>query len=512
MKKIIYILSGILFFGVTSCNDFLDEVPDDRTEIDSQEKVKRLLITAYPESSYMYMGEIMSDNTDETDGNRSYDVLQRELYEWGKITDVYSDSPTDYWEKCYLAIATANVALEAIEKLGNGKELNPQKGEALVCRAYAHFLLVNIFSKHYCSTSESDMGIPYVTKPETTVKPTYNRGTVAEVYKKIEKDLLEGISLIDDGSYSVKKYHFNKDAAHAFAARFYLYYRNYDKVIEYANKVLGKGDAAASAVRNWSAIGALSTNGNLQPNAYIDVNDPAVLLNVSAISSWGAVNGPFAGIGAKYTHNQLISSSETIQSTTPWGSDNAHYGTFWNDEVNKLMVRKIGYYFKVTDAATQTGYIYNIQVAFSTDETLLCRAEAYIMKKQYDEAVRDLNIFMTAFTDGEAVSRSDIQDFYNGIDLYEPTIPTVKKEINPDFTVEEGEQKNLIYCLLHVRRMLTLHEGLRWFDIKRYGIEIHRRLIGNNIVVTDTMQKDDLRKVLRLPADVSDAGLPDNPR
>ena len=39
-----------------------------------------------------------------------------------------------------------------------------------------------------------------------------------------DADLEEGLPLIDDNIYLRVKYHFNKKAAYAFAARFYLYY------------------------------------------------------------------------------------------------------------------------------------------------------------------------------------------------------------------------------------------------------------------------------------------------
>ena len=67
-----------------------------------------------------------------------------------------------------------------------------------------------------------DRGIPYIKEPETSVNPQYSRGTVAEVYQNIAADLEEGLPLIDDNIYSRVKYHFNKKAAYAFAARFYL--------------------------------------------------------------------------------------------------------------------------------------------------------------------------------------------------------------------------------------------------------------------------------------------------
>ena len=122
--------------------------------------------------------------------------------------------------------------------------------------------------------------------PETSVNPQYSRGTVAEVYQNIAADLEEGLPLIDDNIYSRVKYHFNKKAAYAFAARFYLYYTqpdfsNCQKVINYANIVLGTN--ASQYLRDWAALGALSPNKNIQPNAYVDADNRANLLDRKSV-------------------------------------------------------------------------------------------------------------------------------------------------------------------------------------------------------------------------------------
>ena len=86
-----------------------------------------------------------------------------EYYRWESSTQKSIDSPTHLWEGYYEAIAVANQALEAIEKSDNAGELNAQRGEALLCRAYSHFMLVNVFSQAYNEqTSDTDLGIPYV--------------------------------------------------------------------------------------------------------------------------------------------------------------------------------------------------------------------------------------------------------------------------------------------------------------------------------------------------------------
>ena len=112
--------------------------------------------------------------------------------------------------------------------MGNPQSLSAQRGEALLCRAYNHFVLATTFCKAYSTNADKDLGIPYIKEPETSVNPQYSRGTVAEVYQNIAADLEEGLPLIDDNIYSRVKYHFNKKAAYAFAARFYLYYTQPD--------------------------------------------------------------------------------------------------------------------------------------------------------------------------------------------------------------------------------------------------------------------------------------------
>jgi len=54
-----------------------------------------------------------------------------------------------------------------------------------------------------------------------------------------------------------------------------------------------------------------------------------------------------------------------------------------------------------------------------------------------------------------------------------------------------------------------VHEGLRWLDIKRYGIEISHNRDGET---PDVLTKDDLRRAWQLPQDVISAGVPGNPR
>lgn len=527
MKTKYILLSAIMGASVslTSCEDFLGEMPDSRTEI-TPENAAYLLVSAYPTSAMpIEIFEMYSDNTDAYPNRFSaMDRLQEDLFKWADTSQNGTDSPSMVWEGCYKSISACNEVLKMIEEQGDLSSMSALKGEALVCRAYNHFILATVFCNAYGSQAESELGLPYMKTVETTVSPSYERGTLAELYKNIEEDLLAGIPLLDDSKYSIPKYHFTKNAAYAFATRFYLNYTqpdlsNYDKVIEYSSMVLG--DNPSVNMRDWAAMGALSVNGDIQPNAYVESDDNANLLLHSYHSYWGYISGPY-GLGERYSHGPIVS-YETNRSNGPWGSfaagdNNIYHLGVWSNSSGlptKVITRKIAQYWEIVDAVAGTGNGYCVNAAFTTDELLLCRAEAYTIKKNYDLALNDLNIWMAAYTKQTVPMTEDvINSFYNGLNYSTPTDATVKKELHPEFAIAQGTQENMIHAILHARRITTLYEGLRWLDIKRFGITVYRRFIRDDggIDVTDKMEPNDLRRAIQLPSDAISAGIQPNPR
>ncbi len=117
------------------------------------------------------------------------------------------------------------------------------------------------------------------------------------------------------------------------------------------------------------------------------------------------------------------------------------------------------------------------------------------------------------------ISEASINNWANSFAYFTPTAPTPKKKLNPDFKIESGTQENMIHAVLSLKRLQFLHTGLRWFDVKRYGIEITRRVapaVNNGTMtftVTDnTLSIRDPRRAIQLPQDVISAGLTPNPR
>ena len=59
-KKYIYYPFMVLAMTValSSCDDFLDEMPDNRTELDTEAQITSMLVSAYPETNYALLAEM----------------------------------------------------------------------------------------------------------------------------------------------------------------------------------------------------------------------------------------------------------------------------------------------------------------------------------------------------------------------------------------------------------------------------------------------------------------------
>ena len=285
MKRAVLLLItvGAMFTG---CNNFLDEEPDARAKVETYEDIRELLVNAYPQATYHLICETMSDNVRDmgVGSNSVTAITDKEMYYWEDGTDDDFDSPFSVWTGWYEGISAANHALRVIESLLETPELRALKGEALLCRAFGHFLLVNLWAEHYDpATAETALGIPYVKEPETVAVKYYTRNTVQEVYDFIEEDMRRGIALIDDNIYDQPKFHFTARAAHAFAARFYTYKgTDWDKVLEHANKAIPEDFSLE--MRNLVEMDDLGVFEYMRQ--YTLPSQPNILLSVTVETYW----------------------------------------------------------------------------------------------------------------------------------------------------------------------------------------------------------------------------------
>ena len=151
------------------------------------------------------------------------------------------------------------------------------------------------------------------------------------------------------------------------------------------------------------------------------------------------------------------------------------------------------------------------------------------MLKEYDKALADINLWTNNTLDPVMSQRAGvpvkpdltqeiIETWNTNTPYYTPEKPSSKKQLNPQVeAVEAGTQEAFIQTLLIMRRIEFMEYGNRWFDVKRYGMEIYRRIVApsgsaSDVVVKDHLKLDDKRRAVQVPQDVITAGLTPNPR
>jgi hypothetical protein len=485
IRNIIYTTAGVLVFS--SCNKYLEKEPDNRATLGTPEKIAQLLGTAYPSANYIPFTETSSDNVGDIGfgdaGSTDLTASNADAFFFRDTRSISEDSPEAYWFACYRAIAASNQALETISKERIRSTYQAQRGEALVARAYAHFMLVNIFSKFYDpATAATDPGIPYVTEPEKNFIKQYERGTVASVYEMIEKDLLAGLPYIDDNKYTVPKYHFNRAAANAFAARFYLYKKDYDKVIHHASLAM-PGNNFQPNLRPWNTEYRAIGLNDIAPR-YAKATENANLLLAETNSYWFRTN-----VAARYAMTPGL--RDQLLRTVPvtGGSWAMPTGSYMD---NHFVVPKISEYFVKVSVNAEIGNGYIMVPLFTVEEVLFNLAEAYTYKGQFNNAIALLNTYLSTRIQGysaatHTLTENKIKAYYNTADV----------------------QQGLISTILAYKRSEFIHEGLRWFDILRYKLPVTHRTINGE---EHTLAPNDLRRVFQIPATAKQSGVEQNPR
>jgi len=502
MKNIKYKIA-ILSLGIvallTGCKKFLEESPDRRTEINTIEKLGQLLVTAYPDRHYYTFAEGASDNTEDKSAKNSLYNSEPfiSLYNWNTPEGSGNGTPAEYWNACYRAVATANQALKSIEENNFGTAANQYKGEALVARAYAEFMLVTFFAEAYeIDGSNSSLGVPYPLEPETTARPTYERGTVASTYAQIRKDLEEGLPLLKGAKYQVPHYHFTEQAAKVFASRFYLFTGEWDKVISNVSTIYADGNFKTK-IRQYT--------GELYPLSYdehrIEYTKAEKPWNLLLSNTYSVFQRSSAAGGNRFSFGE--NAKNYYVGITVFGKAFRNRFGIYSSSPPNYTTNKFNEYFYYTNVQANTGYPYIMAPILTADEALLNRAEAYIRlaKEKADPsyfslAINDLNDFASTrivgynqSTDGLTIAKA--KTYFGLTDDYEA----------------------MIQSLLQTKRIAFMQEGLRWLDILRFKLTVKHNFVATDGTETfQTLPHGDKRRVFQIPQDAINGGITPNPR
>lgn len=496
-----YIALLLLTVVSVSCENYLEESPDDRLELNSIDKAAKVVADAYSQASYAFtdmytdlagpVGTAVDGVIPNTGGN-VISIQDMQIYTWSEVDAIFQDSPTYFWDQTYEAIAQTNEVLAVIDNLnGNEKKKNAIKGEALLSRAYNHFMLVNMFGLHYDENAATNLGIPYISEPETEFLPSYKRNTVAEVYDLVEKDLLEGLALINDDFFSgTKKYHFTKKAGQAFASRFYLWKKDYQNCKKYSDLFF---DGAENIyVKNYDNI-----RGSNPDETGDNYNNPEDDSNVLLIQ--------------KFSNHQRTDSGYRLNFSDLQNLFSSVFGGFSQDErtsigilgfgTDAVLIPRLREFFFRENLTSNSGLPYHIAVEFKGEEVLLNRAEANLFLGDQGAALADINILARArYRDNEFNNVSDIINFYSPLDPM------------TNLPILLSENDAILELILDERKKEFWDHGLRWFDIKRFNLPVTHIVPESEGGGVFNLTANDLRKAIQIPSDAQSFGLTPNPR
>lgn len=469
MKKtfnLLLLLATISLLG--GCKKFLDQPYDNRIELNNLNDIELVLANAYPLRADLFT-EIMTDNLHHyaSTMQASNGATYLPIYLW---KDDYSDAittatPTYAYSHYYRKIYDVNSVIEEATNVRTGDELRKKAiiGEALIVRAYNYFALVNLFALHYDeATNATNLGVPLITEVAKENRPLYNRATVKEVYEQIDKDMAEGLALMQEAVNHIPRmpYRFNLASIYAFYSRVNLYKGKWEESLNYANKVVeDKGvlvrKMAEDVARRTSTTEAYWAqeimNPSLHPNLLLVSQSTGVFLC-----------RPFGyRLGGFYVAHDMFY-------TTPAADFRKDHFSSGGTVIDSVAL--------VVKYANQPNNPNASQVrydGFTMEEVLFNRAESNLRKPSPDIA--------KAMSDVEAIRKERFTAAN-----YRP-LPT------------PGNTEEALKAVLAERKLEFIGQGLRWYDIKRLKLRIEHRLVRTSKNPDEVLEPNDKRTAIQIP-------------
>lgn len=475
----------------------------------------------YPKQTTAYISELMTDNLEDFNfetktGMRLNSYYPADDYIFSYQTTpanaVYSlkeDAPLLVWNTYCDAIQRCNLILQNTTN-------QALQGEAYLCRAWLHFQLAMAFSPIWRDdvVSTKELGLPYMKSIEHGQKIEDVRLSVAEFYNQLELDLMQGIEMVGDAGTI---YRFNQRSANAFAARFYLMKRNWNKVLQYANAALGTG---TPELRDWTALESCTTADDRTKIWFSDTKTNLMLHDTyshrgqSLHFRYGAINEALVGLGYGYNtqnRSEIIPGGpwpKLLSYEIPW---------YWQSIPELRFTTKQRGIFEYTDMDKGIGLYHNIYIPFSVGETLFARAEARLYLGDWAGCLEDINLW-TQNTNKSTISLKALhgwceknRDDYH-LTLRPADVSSSFAMPTNTFTDSEGVTitfEDLLQCLVHMRRMDTYSQDCRLFDLKRYGMPIvHKVAEARRSYVMSYDDASDCHYYLSLPTDNIVLGTP----
>lgn len=403
------LVGALMLVGLTGCEKFLDIKPAGVVMPSSTADYRALLTRAYQglPADLAKLSMRSDEASVNFDGaNASYRPSYEEIYLWSDGGSL--STLTTQWQGYYYSNYVTNHLVDILAgKEGASADEKQLVGEAYLLRAYSYFLLANIYGQPY---AEANLGTPCVPLMlDNEVETVRERSSLGEVYAQVVKDLTASFKYLQEESWEpAKRYRFSKDAAQAFACRVALYMGDWAKAVEFGAPLL----SSRYQLVDLNATGA-------KPPCHYESTE--AIMNLDLV-----VDGDYLSI--------MRPSQSLIDS---YGAGDQRKRVYYRmPALNDYRVER-------GDEKKGEGTAYRI--TFRLGEVLLNVAEAHARKGELEES--------------KALLKQLAQKRYEAGEL-----PNVEATLDALAT-----QSDLLTYILAERGRELAFEGLRWFDLRRFG-------------------------------------------
>jgi len=344
MKIVAYI---ILLVGLTSCSkDFLDKKPIDSAPdsdvLNSIEGIESALIGSYsllqsPDyygRNFIIIQDVFTDNAILSSKNSGQ---YSSIYSWQ--VNEGNEYLTNLWKTAYAIIANNNNIISALNSIEteNIKDKLLFLGEAKALRALVYFDLVRTFAQTYSAPASSDIknangmgghiGVPLVLDALNRDSISYKkRSTVNEIYTQITNDLLAADTLL--ANQNINSFRFNSRSVEALLSIVYLNMSNFNKSLEYAEKVIYNYDYSLLTDEEYIESWELNETSesifsvNMSDNDYAGTNSLGHMLSPLAYGAISPSNDYSSLLEENDIRNELLQKQTILFSNKYPGRNN----------------------------------------------------------------------------------------------------------------------------------------------------------------------------------------------
>jgi len=491
MKRLLYItaiIGGILLFS--SCED-LDKDPRDKfTDANywtSESKAMMVVNMAYNQmynADRMWRDEYLSDNMVHTYGSSAQRTIRR-----GEATSSLGLFK-DEWMDSYGGLKTCHVFLRNIDNVpGLSKGARDRMvDEVRFIRAFIYFRLVNYYGD-----------VPFFTK-ELTLDESYNinrtsKATIMEfIHSELEDIINEGNLPKSDDLPSAENGRITVGAACAFKARAYLYENNYQKVKEYAGRLITQQDKYGKyglftypQKKELSYFMLFTPENEYNEEVILDITYVPNLRTWSEMKSMAPIT-KYAEISSQNPTQELVDSYMTLNGLPVKGAEK---DAFYNENdpyINRDPRLSATVVYDKYEWLNKDGSTDIIRTArgSNTEDSYRGVMEkqtktGYYVRKYYDWTMTrnnesSLNIIMFRYADVllmYAEACNEIAKITQ--EEWDLTIKPIRQRAGFEelaaLNYPSGkDQQELQEIIRNERRVELALEGLRWYDIKRWQI------------------------------------------